>query len=83
MTRKLDAYDQAAAEIAAALRAEPPEVQEAYRYLFARSTGVPRAIERQVLCRRSPKEWTAEEEQHYVMAIRRRPLGDSEQAGRE
>lgn len=31
-----DAYDQAAAEIAAALRAEPPDVQRAYRYLFAR-----------------------------------------------
>lgn len=30
-----DIYDQAAAEMAAALRAEPPEVQEAYRYLFA------------------------------------------------
>lgn len=31
-----DIYDQAAAEIAAALRAEPPEVQRAYRYLLAR-----------------------------------------------
>jgi len=31
-----DVYDVAAAEIVAALRAEPAEVQQAYRYLFAR-----------------------------------------------
>ena len=32
----MDAYDQAAAEMAAALKRESPEVQQAYRYLFAR-----------------------------------------------
>jgi hypothetical protein len=31
-----DVFDQAAADIVAALHAESPEVQEAYRYLFAR-----------------------------------------------
>jgi hypothetical protein len=32
----MDAYDQAAAEMAAALAREAPEVQQAYRHLFAR-----------------------------------------------
>lgn len=95
-----DIYDRAAAEMAAALRAEPDEVQQAYRYLFARvaeEAGLLRLIGHEIresgerliyqqvdgdafYATDRPKDWSVEEEAHYVGEMRSRLLGDSELA---
>jgi hypothetical protein len=76
-----DIYEQAASEITAALRQETPEVQQAYRYLFARvalDAGILQLIGREI--RESGQRLVCREPNSGAFYAVERPTGWSAEA---